>query len=489
MNQENPASDTPTTTALNYREQRIENMRKLEEMGYKPFGAAFVRTGNLAATRAAYEEEKPVKIAGRLLIKRGMGKAIFADLFDGSAQLQILVKKDVVGDDAFKAFRLLDIGDHIGLEGKMFTTKMGEMTVRVDTWTLLGKALLPLPEKWHGLTNTEQRYRQRYLDLIANPEVREVFNKRIEIMRETRAFLNERGFQEVETPMMQPQAGGAAARPFVTHFNAIDRDMFMRIAPELYLTRLLVGGFDKVFELNRDFRNEGVDRTHNPEFTVLEVYEAYGDVNSMVAIIEGLLPRLAEKINGKMTVEYGEPKATIDFTPPFRKVRYADLVKERMGADWFELDAATAREKAKAAGLDIDPSWNHLLITHEVYDKLIERTLIQPTFVMRVPHEFVPLAKTCPDDPSSADVFEFVLAGKELCPGYTEQNDPLQQREAFEVQAGDDLEKIDEDFITALEHGMPPAGGLGIGMDRLVMVLTGSDAIRDVLLFPALREA
>lgn len=465
-------------------------MRQLEAMGYTPYGQAYTRTGTLDEVRAAYEEEKTVSIAGRLILKRGMGKAVFADLNDGSARLQILVKKDVVGDEILRAFRLLDIGDHIGVEGEMFITKTGEMTVRVRRWTLLGKALLPLPEKWHGLTNTELRYRHRHLDLIANPEVRDVFNKRIAIVREARAFLEERGFQEVETPMLQPHAGGAAARPFVTHYNALDRDMFMRIAPELYLKRLLVGGFDKVFELNRDFRNEGLDRTHNPEFTVLEVYEAYGDVHSMIDILEGLLPRLCERVVGSMTVEYGETeKNLIDFTPPYRRVRYADLVKDWMGDDWFELDDATARGKAEAMGVAIDPSWGHLLVTREIYDKRIERTLVQPTFVMRVPREFVPLAKTCPDDPSCADVFEFVVGGKELCPGYTEQNDPIEQRKAFAAQVGDDVEKLDEDFILALEHGMPPAGGLGIGVDRLVMFLTGCYSIRDVILFPVLRDA
>ncbi|MGI6496001.1 MAG: lysine--tRNA ligase [Kiritimatiellia bacterium] len=487
----NPSTSGPTpSVALSYREQRLENMRQLEAMGYTPYGQAYTRTGTLDEVRAAYEEEKTVSIAGRLILKRGMGKAVFADLNDGSARLQILVKKDVVGDEILRAFRLLDIGDHIGVEGEMFITKTGEMTVRVRRWTLLGKALLPLPEKWHGLTNTELRYRHRHLDLIANPEVRDVFNKRIAIVREARAFLEERGFQEVETPMLQPHAGGAAARPFVTHYNALDRDMFMRIAPELYLKRLLVGGFDKVFELNRDFRNEGLDRTHNPEFTVLEVYEAYGDVHSMIDILEGLLPRLCERVVGSMTVEYGETeKNLIDFTPPYRRVRYADLVKDWMGDDWFELDDATARGKAEAMGVAIDPSWGHLLVTREIYDKRIERTLVQPTFVMRVPREFVPLAKTCPDDPSCADVFEFVVGGKELCPGYTEQNDPIEQRKAFAAQVGDDVEKLDEDFILALEHGMPPAGGLGIGVDRLVMFLTGCYSIRDVILFPVLRDA
>ena len=481
-----PAAAQPATSIDQYREQRIRNLEALQAMGYEPFGQAFERT-RLADIRAAYADDKEVRAAGRLLAIRSMGKSVFADLYDGSDRFQIYVGKKSLTEEAFKAFGLLDIGDHIGVTGKLFTTRMGEQSIHVETWTLLSKAILQPPEKFHGLVDTEDRYRKRYLDLFANPESRRRFDIRIALTRETRRYLEDLGFQEVETPMIQPQAGGAAAKPFITHYNALDRDMYMRIAPELYLKRLLVGGFDKIFELNRDFRNEGLDRTHNPEFTVLEIYEAYGDVESMIRIVEGLLPHLCQKVLGKMTVEYGEAKEILDFTPPYRRVNYADLVKERMGDDWFTLDDATARARAKEAGCDIDPAWNHLLVTHEVYDKLIEKTLRQPTFVMRVPHEFVPLAKVCPDDPTAANVYEFVVAGKELCPGYTEQNNPFEQRKAFEVQAGEDVEKIDEDFICALEHGMPPAGGLGIGFDRLVMLLTGTEVIRDVILFPQLK--
>ena len=488
MNDEaSTAATTQEAASQNqYREQRIRNLEALQAMGYKPFGQAFERT-RLSEIRAGYADDKPVRAAGRLLAIRSMGKSVFADLYDGTDRFQIYVGKKSIGDDPFKAFGLLDIGDHIGVVGKLFTTRMGEQSIHVENWTLLSKAILQPPEKYHGLVDTEDRYRKRYLDLFSNPESRRRFDIRIALTRETRRYLEDLGFQEVETPMIQPQAGGAAAKPFITHYNALDRDMYMRIAPELYLKRLLVGGFDKVFELNRDFRNEGLDRTHNPEFTVLEIYEAYGDVESMIRIVEGLLPHLCRTVLGKMTVEYGEAKEILDFTPPYRRVNYADLVKERMGEDWFTLDDATARARAKEAGCDVDPSWNHLLVTHEIYDKLIEKTLRQPTFVMRVPHEFVPLAKVCPDDPSAANVYEFVVAGKELCPGYTEQNNPFEQRKAFEVQAGEDVEKIDEDFIRALEHGMPPAGGLGIGFDRLVMLLTGTEVIRDVILFPQLK--
>jgi lysyl-tRNA synthetase class 2 len=317
---------------------------------------------------------------------------------------------------------------------------------------------------------------------------------RSRLLQETRKYLWSKDFMEVETPILQGQAGGAAAKPFKTHYNALDREMVLRIAPELYLKRLLVGGFKKVFELGKDFRNEGIDRSHNPEFTVLEVYEAYGDRTSMENIIEGLIPHLCDTVVGTRKIEYGEAKEVIDFTPPYRRVSYNDLVKGLMGDDWFDLPFETQLEKAKAkaketeTGLELDDITTSLMLTHEVYDKLIEKNLRQPTFVTRVPHEFVPLAKTCQDDKSLVDVFEFVVGGRELCPGYTEQNDPLEQRAALEHQAGEDTEKIDEDFISALECGMPPTGGLGIGIDRLVMLLTGTDGIRDVILFPQMKN-
>ena len=479
-----PSLGSPADTN-EYREQRLANMRALESLGYAPFGAAFARTDRIARIREQFEENRAVKAAGRIASWRDMGKIIFADIIDGSGRIQLFVGKNQIGDDNFAAFKLLDIGDHIGVSGALMTTRTGEITVKLEAWTLLSKALLQPPEKWHGLQDTEDRYRRRYIDLFASPESRARFDTRIAIMREIRDYLHERGFQEVETPMMQPQPGGAAARPFVTHYNALDCTMYMRIAPELYLKRLLVGGFDKVFEMNRNFRNEGLDRTHNPEFTVLEIYEAYADKQAMMSIIETLIPRLCEKVIGSYKVKYGEGE--IDFTPPYRVVKYKDLISEKMGVSWWGLDTATAREKATEAGVHCDPAWDHLLITREIYDKLIERALFQPTFVTGIPREFIPLAKTCPDDPALADAFEFVVAGRELCPGYTEQNNPLAQREAFEHQAGEDTEKVDEDFITALEYGMPPAGGMGIGIDRLVMMLTGTEVIRDVILFPQLR--
>jgi lysyl-tRNA synthetase class 2 len=469
-----------------YRDQRLSNMRELEKAGHRPFGAAFERSGSLAEIRAGFADGKIVRAAGRLTTIRRMGKSIFADLRDGSDRFQIYVKRGALADAAFDAFQFSDLGDHVGVTGKLFTTRMGEQTVEISEWTLLSKALLPLPEKFHGLRDTEQCYRQRYLDLVANPEVRARFNQRIALVREIRSYLHDRGYQEVETPMMQSMAGGASAKPFVTHYHALGTDMYLRIALELHLKRLLVGGFDKVFELNRCFRNEGLDRTHNPEFTMMELYEAYGDLRTMKALVEGLIKHVATTVYGKLHV--GEGDAAIDLEAPFRERPYRDLIRERMGADWFDLPVEAARARAVAAGLDLDPDWGHLLITHEVYEKLIEKTLIQPTFVTRLPKALIPLAKSCPDDPTSADVFELVIAGQEIAPAYSELNDPIEQRARFVEQAAGAQEKIDEDFLTALEHGMPPAGGMGFGVDRLAMILSGAEAIRDVILFPQLRK-
>ncbi len=473
-----------------YRAQRIENRTKLAAAGYAPYGQAFARTCNLQELRDTFEEGREVAVAGRIQTKRRMGKLMFIHLNDGCGAFQILLKRDVVGEEAYNAAKLLDLGDIIGVKGTLFTTQAGEKTVDVATWTLLSKAVRQPPEKFHGLQDMEERYRRRYLDLMSNPESRKRFDQRHKIILGIRNYLTERGFIEVETPIMQGQAGGAAAKPFVTHHNALDREMVLRIAPELYLKRLLVGGFDKIFELGKDFRNEGIDRTHNPEFTVLEVYEAYGDRTSMKNIIEGLLPYLCDTVLGTRQVPYGENGEILNFEPPYREVSQADLIKEKMGADWFDLEYTTACEKAVAAGLEMTPEITDMgKLSHEVYDKLIEKTLRQPTFVTRIPKEYVPLAKACTDDPSLVDVFEFVVAGKELCPGYTEQNDPDAQRAAFANQADPDAELPDLDFVEALEYGMPPTGGLGLGIDRLVMMLTGTEVIRDVILFPQMKEA
>ena len=468
-----------------YRQQRIENMEKLREAGYAPYGPAFDRSDTLAQIRAGFAEETEVRAAGRLTTVRDMGKSIFADIRDGSDRFQVYVQKKELGDEAFDAFKLLDTGDHIGVSGTLFTTRTGEATIKITDWTLLSKALLPLPEKWHGLKDVEARYRQRYLDLLSNLDSRDVFNKRIHTISEIRAHLHGKGFVEVETPMMQAQAGGAAARPFVTRYEALGTDVYLRIAPELYLKRLLVGGFDKVFELNRNFRNEGLSRTHNPEFTMLEIYEAYTDVRGMQELIQGLIVHVAETVFGSLQAGKGED--AVDMSLPWREVSYHDLVHERMGEDWSSLSVEDARKRAEAEGLSLDPAWDKLLITHEVYEKLIEKTLMSPTFVTRLPAELIPLARACPDDASLADVFELVICGQEIAPAYTELTDPTEQRRRLTEQVGEDQEKIDEDFLTALEHGMPPAGGMGVGIDRLVMILAGVDAIRDVILFPQLK--
>ena len=472
---------------IEFRNQRLAHLETLKAAGHRPYGRAFARTGSLADVRAAFAEGAVVRVAGRVVAVREMGKSVFAHLQDGTDKFQIYVQKNAVGDDAFAAFKAVDLGDFVGVEGELFTTRTGEQSVKALKWELLSKALHPLPEKWHGLSDVEVRYRQRYLDLIANPDVRKVFNARSRILSFIRRFLEARGYFEVETPVLQALAGGAIANPFKTFYNALGQPMYLRIAPELYLKRLLVGGYDKVFELGKNYRNEGLDRSHNPEFTALEIYEAYGDVKTMMKLVEELVSGAAQEICGT-TVVGKEGQAKIDLTPPWRVATYRDLVCERAGADWFARSVESAREWARAQELDIPNEMTHAQITHEVYDKLVEKTLLQPTFVTRLPAELVPLAKRCEDDPAVVDVFELVVRGRELCPGYTELNDPLDQRARLEEQAAGDASKIDEDFLRALEHGMPPAGGMGIGIDRLVMVLTGEENVRDVMLFPQMKN-
>ncbi|MEX2607544.1 MAG: lysine--tRNA ligase [Kiritimatiellia bacterium] len=472
------------TPPLDLRAQRIENMHQLEAAGYPAFGGAFARDGRFSELLTQFEEGKSVRLAGRMVTRREMGKSVFAHLQDGTERLQIYLKKNNVGDAAFEAFAWTDLGDHVGVTGTWFTTRTGEKTLQVQEWTLLSKSLLPMPDKWDGLQDVEIRYRQRYLDLIANPEVRTVFNQRIAVLREIRSFLADRQFDEVETPMMQSIPGGAAATPFQTRYNALSMDMFLRIAPELYLKRLLVGGFDRVYELNRNFRNEGLSRNHNPEFTMLEIYEAYGNRESMQMLIRELITHLADTVIGSRRV--GTEAEPVDLDN-WREVAYDDLIKERAGGDYFDLDASGQRAKAESLGCSLDPAWGPVEVTQEIFEKCIEKTLIHPTFVTRLPAELVPLAKPCADDPSKVDVFELIIGGKEIAPGYSELNDPLLQRERLLAQAGEDAMKFDEDFLIALEHGMPPAGGMGVGIDRLVMLLTGSEAIRDVILFPQMK--
>lgn len=459
-------------------------MKALKEAGYRPFGGSFAASGTLREIRDRFQEGMAVRVAGRLLAIRDMGKSVFADLRNGNERFQIFAGKAQTND--YDLFKMLDTGDHIGVEGELFTTRAGEKTVRIHKWTLLAKALKPMPEKWHGLKDIEIRYRQRYLDLITNAKVRELFDLRFRIVREIRNFFWERGFTEVETPMMQPQPGGALARPFKTHYTALSADMYLRIAPELYLKRLLVGGYEKIFELNRNFRNEGLSKNHNPEFTMLEAYQAYSDRKGMQELVQELIGTVAQKVFG--TLQIGSGERSINLTPPWPEKTYRELIAEKMGADWYDLPVKGAGAKAVQCGLAIDPAWNHAQITHEIYEKIIERSLINPVFVTRLPRELVPLARVCDDNPSEVDVFELVMDGKEIAPGYSELNDPIEQRARLQNQSGDDLPKTDEDFLLALEHGMPPAGGMGLGIDRLIMVLTGAESIRDVILFPQLRQ-
>lgn len=476
--------------------QRAAKAEALAGEGVNPYGERFDNAMHVEKIKSSFkaelETEQAGRAAGRLTAFRVMGKSIFADIRDSSGKMQLYVQKNELGEEEFARFKKLDIGDIIGVEGVLFVTKMGELTLKVHSYKLLSKSLRPLPEKWHGLTDVEQRYRQRYLDLIVNDKSRDTFKKRFAIIREIRKFLESKGFTEVETPMLQPIPGGASANPFKTFYEALNHTMYMRIAPELYLKRLLVGGFEKVFELNRNFRNEGMSRRHNPEFTMMEIYQAYGDCRTMMDLVEELITTLAMNVFGTLKIEHGEGKV-IDLTRPWRRAPYQELVKEKMGADWFDISFEERVKRGKAAGLDVNDKMPDYEVTNEVYEKMIETTLVQPTFVTRLPSQLVPLAKKCSDDQTLVDVFELEINGQEIAPGYSELNDPIEQRRRFQEQLqihGEEdaaAHKVDEDFLTALEHGMPPAGGMGIGIDRLIMLLTGAESIRDVILFPQLR--
>ena len=469
---------------------RRKKLDALRAKGVEPFGGGFEVTGSIAEVREKFKEGETLRVAGRITAHRDMGKSHFLDLRDATGRIQIYIHAKEVGAELSELFRLLDLGDFIGAEGTCFVTKSGEPTLKVRTFQLLAKALRPLPEKWHGLQDIEARYRQRYLDLITNERSRAVFEKRATIMRETRRFLEERGFVEVETPILQTIPGGAAAEPFVTHHNALGLDLYLRIALELYLKRLLVGGFIKVFEINRNFRNEGISRKHNPEFTMLEAYWAYADWEKIANLVEELICFLAEKICGSLTIEHqdadGKIIRTINLKRPWRRARYHDVVREVAGKDWFQLSPEERRDRAtNEFKLEILPQLADFEVTQHVFEKLVEEKTIDPLFVTHCPKELVPLAKQNTADNSLVDVFELIINGAEIAPGYSELNDPLVQRQRLLEQAGEEKQKIDEEFLLALEHGMPPAGGVGIGMDRLTMLLTGAESIRDVILFPS----
>ncbi len=479
-------------------EQRRAKLAALQERGINPFTNKFTPDIGCGEARAKFEaglmsEGAPVAIAGRLTAHRDMGKSQFIDLKDVSGRIQVYAQKQALGDEGFEIFKHLDLADFIGVKGTVFKTRTGEPSVKAESFVILAKALRPPPAKWHGLEDTEVRYRQRYLDLIANDEVKTVFLKRSAIVREIRNYFHSRGYVEVETPMMQAIPGGAAAAPFKTWHNSLGCEFFLRIALELYLKRLLVGGVDKVFEIGRNFRNEGLSRRHNPEFTMLEAYEAYGDYSTMMETVESLIKHVAQAVLGTLVIEHRNPAGdvykTIDLTH-WRKVRYKDLVREKAGEDWFRLTPEERRRRATEdlkLGGDLASGREDFEVTGAVFEKLVEPTLIQPTFVTHLPKELVPLAKLSPDDPTTVEVFECCINGQEISPGYTEQNNPIEQRERLEQQAGGEQQKLDEDFLVALEHGMPPAGGIGIGIDRLCMMLLGQESIRDVILFPQLK--
>ena len=471
---------------------RRKKLESLRAKGIEPFGTAFDVSGSIAEVREQFKEGETRRVAGRITAHRDMGKSHFLDLRDVTGRIQIYIHAKEIGPELSDLFRLLDIGDFIGVEGTCFVTKSGEPTVKVQTLQLLAKTLRPLPEKWHGLQDTEARYRQRYLDLLTNERSRAVFEKRIAIVRETRRFFEDRGFVEVETPILQTMAGGAAAEPFKTHHNALGIDLYLRIALELYLKRLLVGGFNKVFEINRNFRNEGISRKHNPEFTMLEAYWAYADFEKIANLVEELICYLSEKICGSLSIEHrdadGKVVRMINLNRPWRRVRYRDLMREVAGKDWFELSPEQRRERAmNEFKLEILPQLADFEVTQHVFEKLIEEKTMDPLFVTHCPKELVPLAKQNAEDNSLVDVFELVINGVEIAPGYSELNDPLVQRQRLLEQAGEEKQNIDEEFLLALEYGMPPAGGFGIGIDRLTMLLTGAESIRDVILFPLLR--
>ena len=470
------------------RRQKLEALRSL---GVAPFGRSFPTTGSIREVRDQFVEGATLRAAGRVTAHRDMGKSHFLDLRDASGRIQIYVQAKELGPEAMEMFGLLDLGDFIGVEGTCFLTKTGEPTLKVHRLELLAKSLRPLPEKWHGLTDVEARYRQRYLDLVTNERSREIFAKRIVILREIRQFMQSRGFDEVETPILQTVAGGAAAEPFQTHHKALGIDLYLRIAPELYLKRLLVGGFTKVFEVNRNFRNEGISRRHNPEFTMLEGYWAYADFEQIAELVEQLICHLAQTVTGSLQVEHrdaeGKLVRTLNLTRPWRRTRYRDLVCEVAGADWFNLTSEGRRAKCAELGVEVQPQMADFEVTQHVFEKLVEEKTFDPLFVTHCPKELVPLAKQNAEDDSLVDVFELIINGQEIAPGYSELNDPLVQRERLLEQAGEETQKLDEDFLLALEHGMPPAGGFGLGVDRLTMLLTGAESIRDVILFPLLR--
>jgi lysyl-tRNA synthetase class 2 len=488
--------------------QRRANFEELQRLGVPPYPHAFTRTNTIAdlveahgsKTHDALEAEKVrTTTAGRVLAIRSFGKANFLVISDGAAKIQVYIRKDALNERDFAVFKLLDFGDFIGVEGHLFRTKTNELTIWAAKLDFLAKCFVPMPEKWHGLQDVEIRYRQRYLDLIVNPDSRRVFEVRSRVLNGIRGFLNARGYLEVETPMMQPLAGGALARPFVTHHNTLDMQLFLRIAPELYLKRLVVGGMERVYEINRNFRNEGISTQHNPEFTMLEFYQAYSEYRELMDMTEQILATVAREAIGTDQITFGDH--AISLAPPYRRVSLRDGAREsaakKLGTPVSDEDLRnrdSAADLARRLGLEVAPVWGAGKIATAIFERLNEHALIQPTFVHDFPTEVSPLSKQRADDPDTVERFELYIGGFEVANAFSELNDPAEQRRRFEAQLRDkaagDLEAhaMDEDYIRALEYGLPPTGGEGIGIDRLVMVLTGSASIRDVILFPHMRR-
>lgn len=484
---------TETSDLIAIRKDKLQN---LQSAGKDPFEISKYAVTNLSVdiinNFENFVEEDVVSIAGRIMSKRDMGKASFLDLHDSKGKIQIYVKKDNISEEEYLDFKKFDIGDIVGLKGNVFRTHKGEISVRATSITLLSKSLLPLPEKFHGLKDTDLRYRQRYLDLIVNSEVKDTFVKRSQIIKEIRNFLDEQGFLEVETPVLQTIPGGAAARPFITHHNTLNIDMYLRIALELHLKRLIVGGFDRVYEIGRVFRNEGISVRHNPEFTLLELYQAYTDYYGMMDLTENLIRFVSQKVLNTTVVNYGD--ITIDFSKPFTRASMVDLVKEHSGVDFENLTLEQAKQEAKKHNIEFEERHLKGDILNLFFEQYVEEKLIQPTFVMNHPIEISPLAKKMPSNPQYTQRFELFINGREHANAFSELNDPIDQKERFLNQVklrnnGDEeANMMDSDYITALEYGLPPTGGLGIGIDRLVMLLTNSQSIRDVLLFPTMKN-
>ena len=474
---------------------RRDKLKALQETGKNPYIITkFDVTAHNADIRDRFEEMegKTVRIAGRMMSRRIMGKASFMDLRDGTDRMQIYVRRDDVGVDEYMDFKKWDVGDILGVEGFVFRTQKGEISVHAQKMVLLSKALLPLPEKFHGLKDTDTRYRQRYLDLIVNPDVKDAFVKRSRIITEIRQYLNDQAFLEVETPVLHNIAGGAAARPFITHHNTLDLDMYLRIALELHLKRLIVGGFERVYEIGRVFRNEGMDTRHNPEFTLLELYQAFTDYNGMMDLTEDLIRTVAKKVLGTAQITYGGVE--IDLERPFERLSMVEAVKKYAGVDFTTVSTLEeARALAKEHHIEYEERHGKGDILNLFFEAYVEEKLIQPTFVMNHPVEISPLAKRMPENPDYTERFELFIVGREHANAFSELNDPIDQRARFEAQAAlkaagdEEATDVDEDFLTSLEYGMPPTGGLGIGIDRLVMLLTDSASIRDVLLFPTMK--